>query len=84
MIAIVAKEYSAKLRHLAKTHRVNVASTCEVVDGSEDIDISHIDTSLQRGDVRTKGLSCPKWPAALKRLQYAAKPLPLYEPGKNN
>ena len=56
--AIIAKGYSAKLRHLAKTRRVNVASTCEVVNGSEDIDISHTDTSMQRGDVLTKGLSC--------------------------
>ena len=30
-IAIVKKGYSAKLRRLTKIHRVNVASTCEVV-----------------------------------------------------
>ena len=64
-------------------HRVKLASTCEVVNSSEDIDISHIDTSLQRGDVLTKGLSNQKWPAALELLQYATKPLPSRKSGKD-
>ena len=40
-IAIVRKGFSAKLRHLAKTHRVNVASTCEAINLSDNIEIAY-------------------------------------------
>ena len=63
--------------------QLSFITSCEVVNGSEDIDISHIDTSMQRGGVLAKGLSCQNWPAALKLLQYATKPLPSYVPGKD-
>ena len=36
-IALVKKGFSAKLRHLAKAHRENVASTCELVNMNENI-----------------------------------------------
>lgn len=32
VIAIVSKGFCQKLRHLAKTHRVNVVSTCKYID----------------------------------------------------
>ena len=40
-IAIVRKGFSAKLRHLAKTHRVNVASICEAINLSDNIEITY-------------------------------------------
>ena len=41
VLAIIAKGYSPKLKHLAKFHRVNVASTCEAFS-AEDIMIVYI------------------------------------------
>ena len=39
-IAIFRKGFSAKLKHLMKTHPINVASTCEVVNDNDDIQLS--------------------------------------------
>ena len=47
-IAIVRKGLSAKLRHLAKTHRVNVASTCEAINLSDNIEIAYVGISTWR------------------------------------
>ena len=68
VIAIIAKGFSQKLRHLAKTHRVNVASTCEVVNENEDVVIQHVPSEDQRSDVMTKALTPQKWANALKLL----------------
>eukprot|EP00435_Cladocopium_sp_Y103_P034912 s909_g9.t1 len=65
VIAIIAKGFSQKLRHLAKTHRVNVASTCEVVNDSDDVQVQHVPSEDQRSDVMTKALASQKWARAL-------------------
>ena len=75
-IAIVKKGFSAKLRHLSKTHRINVASVCETVNGHEDIKLSYINTSEQRGDPLTKALSVQKWSHALDLLSISTQRLP--------
>ena len=74
-IAIV-KGFSARLRHLSKTHRINVASVCETVNGHQDIKLSYINTSEQRGDPLTKALSVGKWSHALDLLSISTQRLP--------
>ena len=75
-IAIVKKGYSAKLRHLAMTHRVNVASTCEVVNANESVVLQYCRTDDQRGDPLTKALPLQKWEHALVLLGISQQPLP--------
>ena len=66
--SIICKGFSRKLRHLAKTHRVNVASTCEVVNQNDDMLIQHVGTNDQRSDIMTKGLPMQKRERALSLL----------------
>lgn len=68
VIAIISKGFSQKLRHFVKTHRVNVASTCEVVNSSDDVLIQHVPSEDQRSDIMTKGLAPQKWSSALMLL----------------
>ena len=75
-IAIAKKGFSAKLRHLSKTHRINVASVCETVNGHQDMKLSYINTSEQRGDPLTKALSVQKWSHALDLLSIITQRLP--------
>ena len=77
-IAIVRKGYSSKLRHLAKTHRINVASTCEAVNGHANITLEYCETSAQRGDPLTKALALQKWAHALSLLSIVTEQLPDY------
>ena len=67
VVAIIAKGYSPKLKHLAKFHRVNVASTCEAFSG-EDIFIQYIQTSHQKADVMNKALPVSTWSGVLDLL----------------
>ena len=60
VLAIIAKGYSPKLKHLAKFHRINVASTCEAFS-AEDILIQYIQTSHQKADVMNKALPVSMW-----------------------
>ena len=48
-IASIRKGFSAKLHHLSKMHRINVASVCETIYGHHDIKLSYINTSEHRG-----------------------------------
>ena len=75
VLAIISKGYSPQLRHLSKTHRINVASTCDVINDSTDVDASYIDTNSQRADIMTKGLSNQKWLRALELLKFARETL---------
>ena len=75
-IAILHKGCSPKLRSLSKTHRINVASTCEAITNSSDITVKHISTDKQKGDIMTKGLSVQKWSAALTMLNIVFQRLP--------
>eukprot|EP00435_Cladocopium_sp_Y103_P075165 s9_g54.t1 len=68
VIAIIAKGFSQKPRHLAKTHRVNVASTCEVVNDNDDVLVQHVPSEDQRSDVMTKAPAPQKWAHALMLL----------------
>ena len=60
-IAIVKKGYSSKLRHLATTHRVNMATTCELVNLHDNVVLHYCKADEQRGDPLTKILPLQKW-----------------------
>ena len=76
-IAIVQKGFSAKLRHPSKVHRISVAGVCETVSGHQDIKLSYINTSEQRGVPGTKALSVQKWSHAVALLSISTQRLPL-------
>ena len=70
VLAIIARGFSPKLRHLSKFHKINVASTCEAFN-EPDInaeDSEDIETLKQRADVLTKSLGVSAWDSALKLL----------------
>ena len=53
VLAIIARGFSSKLRHLSKFHKINVASTCEAFN-EPDINAEYIETLKRRADVLTK------------------------------
>ena len=74
VLAIIAKGYSPKLKHLAKFHRINVASTCEAFS-VEDILIEYVSTSHQKEDVMNKALPVSVWPHVLGLLSIKSVPV---------
>ena len=75
-LALPLSVYSAKLRHLSKTHRINVSSTCEAVNDNDDVELGYVNTNDQKGDPLTKALSVQKWAHALKLLHISTEHLP--------
>ena len=67
VLAIIAKGYSPKLKHLAMFHRIHVASTCEAFS-AEDILIQYNQTSHQKVDVMNKALPVSMWSGVLDLL----------------
>ena len=51
--------YSAKMRHLAKHHRISIGVTHDFIE-QDDIDAVYCPTDLQKGDIFSKGLARPK------------------------
>ena len=68
VVSIVGRGFSQKLKHLSKTHKINVASTCDAITQNDDVSIQIIETHLQRGDIMTKGLNIQKLLNALNLL----------------
>ena len=66
-IRVVKKGYSSKLRHISRTHKIDISSVNEVLD-SDSIVISYIETDKQAADIFTKALAPLKWPNALSLL----------------
>ena len=66
-ILVVKKGYSPKLRHVARTHKVNLGSLYEVFE-SDDVSIQYIVTDKQAADIFTKALPPHKWEAALRMI----------------
>ena len=67
VLAIIARGFSPKSRHLSKFHKINVASTCEAFN-EPDVNAEYIETPKRRADVLTKSLSVSAWDSALKLL----------------
>ena len=66
-ILVVKKGYSPKLRHVSRTHKVNLSCLSEVfAEGGTTIE--YVDTKYQAADIFTKALPPQKWGAALSLL----------------
>ena len=68
VIQIVHAGYSPKLRHVSKTHRIDLSSLYEVYEDPY-VRLTYINTDKQRADIFTKALAPAKFPAALQLLQ---------------
>ena len=66
-IVVVAAGFSQQLRHVQRTQRVSVGFIHERCQ-EEDCDMVYIETSKQRGDMFTKGLSAGKLVDACKMI----------------
>ena len=66
-IKVVNKGFSPTLRHILRTHKVNLSSIKEAID-SDNIELQCIETEQQAADVFTKALCPMKWPAAMDML----------------
>ena len=65
---VVRKGYSPKLRHIQRTHKVDLGSIKEVI-GREPVELKYVKTDLQAADIFTKALAPIKWPAACLALK---------------
>ena len=68
VIQIVHAGYSPKLRHVSKTHRIDLSSLYEVFEDPY-MRLTYINTEKQCADIFTKALTPAKFPAALRLLQ---------------
>ena len=63
-ILVVKKGFSPKLRHISRTHKINLSSLKECIDDPS-VEIKYIDTNEQAADIFTKALPPQKWFKAL-------------------
>ena len=63
-ITVARNGYSPQMRHLQKYHRISLGLVRDFVQ-HDDIELKHITTSEQKGDLMTKGLSKCKHTAAM-------------------
>ena len=66
-IKIVKKKGSAKLRHVSRTHRVNLASTYDVFEDPS-VDLLYVNTKEQVADIFTKAIAPQHWDHALRLM----------------
>ena len=66
-IKVAKKGYSPKLRHILRTHKVNLSSLKEVLD-NDNVSIVYIKTDDQAADIFTKALAPCKWDNAIALL----------------
>ncbi len=74
-IRVVKNGFSNKLRHVTRTHKVNVAGLSELLEDPS-IALSYIDTKEQAADIFTKALSPQLWGSALNMLGLNDQALP--------
>ena len=67
-ILVAKKGYSPKLRHISRTHKVNIASISELLQPETGVEIAYVDTTKQAADIFTKQLPPQKWDAAIRLL----------------
>ena len=73
-IKVCNKGYSAKLRHIIRTHRVDLSSIKECLD-EQPITLTYVKTDAQAADIFTKALPPNKWPRAVEMLNISPKGL---------
>ena len=67
-ILVAKKGHSLKLRHISRTHKVNLGCISEQLAEGSHISIQYVDTAEQAADIFTKALPPQKWDNALKLL----------------
>ena len=67
MILVVRKGYSPKLRHITRTHKVNLSGLSEVFR-DDSATVEYCQTDKQAADMFTKSWAPQKWAAALRLL----------------
>ncbi|CAE7497217.1 unnamed protein product [Symbiodinium microadriaticum] len=72
-ILIARKGFSAKLRHISRTHKVNLSCLAEQFEEGSGVDVQYIDTNLQAADIFTKQLPPAKWDSAIRLLGLRTK-----------
>ena len=82
-ILVAKKGYSPKLRHIARTHKVNLGSISEQLEEGTGVEIEYVDTAEQAADIFTKALVPQKWDRAIKLLGIRQK-LPAVLTDKRN
>ena len=60
-ILVAKKGYSPKLRHISRTHKVNLGCISEQLAEGSHISIQYVDTAEQAADIFTKALPPQKW-----------------------
>ena len=70
---ILFSGYSKQMRHLKRTHKINIASVKEQVD-RDDTQLHICPTTKQKADAFTKALEPAKWPAAMRMMGMLEKP----------
>ena len=64
---IVSAGYSKRLRHMKRTHRINLGSLKDELD-KDDVDLQLVASKYQKADIFTKGLAGDLWGNALDLL----------------
>ena len=68
-IQVLKTQKNPTLRHLNRTHRVNVSWLCEVFGNLKEVELKYCKTDEMAADMFTKALTNPlKWNAALKLI----------------
>ena len=67
-ILVVRKGYSPKLRHITRTHKVNLSGLSEVFRDEDSAELEYCQTDNQAADIFTKALPPQKWAPALRLL----------------
>ena len=66
-ITVVKRGFSKKLRHISRTHEVNLSSLKEACV-NDDTELVYIDTKKQAAGILTKALAPNLWDSALEML----------------
>ena len=66
-IQVIKNGFSVKLRHLGKTHKIDVTSLYDAFK-ADDLELEHCPTDMQAAGVFTKNLDPPKWNHALSMI----------------
>ena len=67
-IKVILKGFSPKLRHIQRTHKVNLGSLQEIFEEDTSSVLEYVETEKQAADIFTKALVPAKRPHALALL----------------
>jgi len=70
-ILVVERGYSSKLRHITRTHKINLGSLSELLQDNG-IKLQYVESAKQAADIFTKALEPIKWPNATELLNIKA------------